>query len=77
MTASWDQLQAAAAGCAPSDEVGGGPVLVGVVQDANPTDPSAAFGLVPVYGPDHASWLQGKLDLTPTTADSQPPVLPP
>jgi hypothetical protein len=77
MSASWDQLQAAAAGCAGSDEVGGRPVLVGVVQDANPTDPSAAFGLVPVYGPDHASWLQGKLDLTPTTADSQPPVLPP
>ncbi|HEU4582263.1 MAG TPA: hypothetical protein VFS67_28600 [Polyangiaceae bacterium] len=77
MTASWDDLQPAAPDCALLDEPGGRSVLVGVVQDANPADPSAAFGLVPVYGPEHARWVQSKLDLPPTTADSQPPVLPP
>lgn len=77
MTAPWDELQPAAPGCALRDELAGGPVLVGVVQDANPVDPSAAFGLVPVYGPEHARWLESKLDFTPTAADSQPPLLPP
>jgi hypothetical protein len=77
MTAPWDELQPAAPGCTLLDEREGRPVLVGVVQDANPADPSAAFGLVPVYGPEHARWLQGKLDLPPAVYDSQPPLLPP
>jgi hypothetical protein len=77
LTARWDELQPAAPGCAPLDDLADGPVLVGVVQDANPADPSAVFGLVPVYSPEHARWLQSKLDFTPASADSQPPLLPP
>lgn len=77
LTARWEELHPAASGCALLDELAVGPVLVGVVQDANPSDPSAPFGLVPVYGPEHARWLQSKLDFTPAVVDSQPPLLPP
>jgi hypothetical protein len=77
MTAAWDELQPAVAGCALLGELAGGAVLLGVVQDANPADPSAAFGLVPVSGREHARWLQSKLDLPPAAYDSEPPRLPP
>jgi len=77
MTAAWVDLQPAAPGCALLDELAGGAVLVGVLQDANPADPTAAFGLVPVYGPEHARWLQSKLDIPPPAADPRPPLLPP
>ena len=78
MTAVWDELQAAAPGCEPLEETfPGQSVLVGVVQDANPTDPSARFGLVPIYDPEHACWLESVLDATPAAPDSQPPLLPP
>jgi hypothetical protein len=77
MTAPWDELQAVAPDCTLLHELVDDPVLVGVVQDANPADPSAAFGLVPVYGVEHARWLQSKLDFTPVAADATPPLLPP
>jgi hypothetical protein len=77
MTVPWDELRPVASSCELLDELTAGPVLIGVVQDANPADPSAAFGLVPVYGLEHARWLQSELDFTPATADSQPPLLPP
>jgi hypothetical protein len=92
LTAQWDELHLAAPGCALLDEalldealrdealldeLTGVPVLLGVVQDANPVDPGAPFGLVPVYGPEHAGWLQSKLDFTPAVVDSRPPRLPP
>lgn len=77
MTALWDDLQPAAPDCEPLHELTGQPLLVGVVQDANPADPGAAFGLVPAYGPEHARWLESKLAPLPATADSPPPQLPP
>jgi hypothetical protein len=77
MTAPWAALEPVAPGC---QVLSGGDtdfVLVGVVQDANPVDPSLPFGLVPLYGPEHASWLQATLGATPAITEAQPPLLPP
>jgi Trypsin len=77
MTAAWSALEPAAPGCEPLSAEAGQPVLVGVVQDANPLDPSLPFGLVPLYGPDHAGWLQRTFEATPAAAQPLPPLLPP
>jgi len=77
MTAPWAALEPVAPGCELLSGGDADSVLVGVVQDANPIDPSLPFGLVPLYGPEHAGWLQAILDATPTSADARPPLLPP
>jgi len=77
VTATWESLETAAPGCELAGEDDPEHVLVGVVQDANPQDPSAAFGLVPVYRAEHARWLAAVLDATPPPRSTEPPVLPP
>jgi hypothetical protein len=79
MSADWSRIEPAAPGCEALSEGSSEQVLIGVVQDANPVEPSMPFGLVPVYGSDHARWLQSVLDATPSTPDAEPesPVLPP
>jgi hypothetical protein len=77
VTAGWESLESAAPGCELAGEGGIEPVLVGVVQDANPQDPSSAFGLVPMYRAEHARWLAAVLDATPPARSTAPPVLPP
>jgi hypothetical protein len=76
MTATWGELEPVAPGCLLSAGDANS-VLVGVVQDANPVDPSLPFGLVPLYGPEHASWLQSVLDASSTVREPDPPLLPP
>jgi hypothetical protein len=75
MTATWSALEPATTGCEPLAAGDTPPVLLGVVQDANPVDPSLPFGLVPLYGPDHARWLQRTFDATPSAAAPLPPRL--
>jgi hypothetical protein len=67
MTIDWDLLEPVVVGCDVSTLGDAGPsqVLVGVVQDANPIDPSLPFGLVALYGTAHAAWLAALLDGTP------------
>jgi len=77
VTAGWESLESAAPGCELAAEDGAEHVLVGVVQDANPEDPSSAFGLVPMYRAEHARWLAAVLDATPPARSTEPPVLPP
>jgi hypothetical protein len=56
-------LEPALAGCNASCRGGrdSRQLLVGVVQDANPDDPSLPFGLVALYEAAHATWLAGLL----------------
>lgn len=77
MTAAWNALEPAAPGCEPLSSEDSPPVLVGVVQDANPLDPSLPFGLVPLYGSEHARWLQRIFDATRVATEPLPPLLPP
>jgi len=77
MTAPWAALAPATRGCELLSAGDVESVLVGVVQDANPVDPSSPFGLVPLYGPEHARWLQTLLDATPAITEARPPLLPP
>lgn len=77
VTARWESLVTAAPGCELASEEGAEHVIVGVVQDANPEDPSAAFGLVPMYRAEHARWLAAVLDATPPARSTEPPMLPP
>lgn len=77
MTADWSALEPAASGCEPLSVEEMHPVLVGVVQDANPLDPSLPFGLVPLYGQEHARWLQGMFEQTRVAVQPLPPRLPP
>jgi len=77
MTAAWGALQPVAPDCEPLSAEEAPPVLVGIVQDANALDPSLPFGLVPLYGSEHASWLQRIFDSTRVAAEPLPPLLPP
>ena len=77
VTAGWESLVTAAPGCELASEEGIEHVIVGVVQDANPEDPSAAFGLVSMYRAEHARWLAAVLDATPPARSTEPPMLPP
>jgi hypothetical protein len=77
MTAPWSALEPAAPDCEPLSSEDSQPVLVGVVQDANPLDPSLPFGLVPLYGSEHAHWLQRIFDATRVAAEPLAPLLPP
>lgn len=53
-------------------------VLIGVLQDANPTDPRAPLGVTPLYLPEHASWLAETMrDWTPPPSTDEPPKLEP
>jgi hypothetical protein len=68
MTVDGDLLQPLAVGCdvnSLSDADPASQVLVGVVQDANPLDPSLPFGLVALYETAHAAWLAELLDGMP------------
>jgi len=77
VTAVWSAIEPAAPGCEPLSTGAAQVLLVGIVQDANALDPSLPFGLVPIYGPDHARWLQHRFDATPVAANPLPPRLPP
>ncbi|MEY2934347.1 MAG: hypothetical protein RL033_5096 [Pseudomonadota bacterium] len=74
LTVSWAELAPRAPGCAPleSEAIA---VLIGVVQDANPLDPTSPFGLVPSYVAAHAGWLQDTFSATPPPLDTDPPLL--
>ncbi len=60
VTSAWQDLSPLAASCEPS--AADGEVLMGVIQDANPLDSTLPFGLIPLYGLDHAEWLATVLE---------------
>jgi hypothetical protein len=75
VTSAWAELDPVATGCAATDggstsESVSAQVLMGVIQDANPDDPTLPFGLVPLYAFDHARWLATVIETAPTP---QPP----
>jgi hypothetical protein len=72
---SADDLAAATSGCLPPDSTGGD-VLVGVLQDANPLNPSAPLGVTPIFGHEHSSWLAATLEgPSPLPDPNERPVL--
>jgi hypothetical protein len=80
VTSAWAELDRIAAGCTASDggstsESVGTQVLMGVIQDANPDDPTLPFGLVPLYAFDHARWLATVIETAPTPQPPDPPSL--
>lgn len=66
-------------GCVSSPVTGAGgdgyEVLMGVIQDANPDDPTLPFGSVPLYAFDHARWLATIIETAPTPEPLEPPIL--
>lgn len=79
VTSDRSALGAVANGCAATggDAPGEGSagVLMGVIQDANPEDPTLPFGLVPLYAFDHARWLATVIETAPTPGAPEPPSL--
>lgn len=73
VSSDWAELELFAPGCATTDDFG--EVLLGLIQDANIVEPSAPFGLTPLYLLDHASWLADTLELATAPAIPQPPRL--
>jgi hypothetical protein len=73
VTSDWAEVALAASGCAASS--GGDEVLMGVIQNANPEDPSAPFGSVPLYVFDHARWLATIIETAPPPDDPLPPTV--
>jgi hypothetical protein len=69
------EVAAAASGCDASSS--GDEVLMGIVQNANPDDPSAPFGAVPLYVFDHARWLATVIATAPTPEEPLSPVVDP
>lgn len=76
LTVSWAELAPRAAGCLAPAAEDDAPVLIGVVQDANPLAPSSPFGLVPSYVESHTRWLQNVFAATPPPLDTASPRLP-
>jgi hypothetical protein len=77
VTADWNELEAMASGCAPSDAVNADEVLIGVVQDANIERSSLPFGLTPLYPFDHSRWLATTIETTPAPLEPERPRLEP
>jgi hypothetical protein len=77
VTADWNELEAMASGCAPSDGVNADQVLVGVIQDANLERSSLPFGLTPLYPFDHSRWLATIIETTPAPVEPERPRLEP
>lgn len=76
LTVSWAALAPRATGCVAPENEESSAVLIGVVQDANPFDPTSPFGLVPSYVESHTLWLQDVFAATPPPLDTAPPLLP-
>jgi len=77
MTAAWLDLEDTSDACAISPTSPSERVIVGVVQDANPDDPTLPFGLVPLYVVEHAEWLDTLLESTLPPAPLEGPRLRP
>lgn len=77
VTASFDELQPMAAGCAWSGSAGDDEVLMGVVQDANAERSTLPFGLTPLYPFEHSRWLAAIIDAPPAPRDPERPRLDP
>jgi hypothetical protein len=82
VTSVWAELDGVASGCSTTDggasrDGVGAEVLMGVIQDANPDDPTLPFGLVPLYAFDHARWLATVIETAPTPQQPEPPPLSP
>jgi len=69
------ELMALASGCAPSST--GDEILIGVVQDANPDQPSLPFGLTPLHVFDHARWMASVIEGGDVPEPLAPPRLDP
>lgn len=69
--ASSAELAALASGCAAS--AAGDALLIGVIQDANPDQPSLPFGLTPLHVFDHADWIASVIE----RGDLPEPLVPP
>ena len=65
------ELTALASGCAASSS--GDEILIGVIQDANPDQPSLPFGLTPLHVFDHARWMASVIE----SGDLPEPLVPP
>jgi hypothetical protein len=46
------------------------PVVLGVIQNAHPSDPSAPFGIVPTFLPEHYRWLDAQLTMPTGRAEA-------
>ena len=77
VTAEWSELAERVAGCEPFFGGGSNQLLMGVIQDANPDDPTLPFGLVPLYGFDHARWLATVIESALIPDIPEPPLLDP
>jgi hypothetical protein len=77
VTADWNELEAMASGCAPSDGANADQLLVGVIQDANIERSSSPFGLTPLYPFDHSRWLATIIETTPAPLEPERPRLEP
>ncbi len=75
LTVSWGELAPRLPACSLPESEAPSAVLIGVVQDANPRDPTLPFGLVPLYVDAHARWLQDVFASTPPPLDTEPPFL--
>ena len=69
------ELTALASGCAPTST--GDEILIGVVQDANPDQPSLPFGLTPLHVFDHARWMAVVIESGDLPEPAAPPRLDP
>jgi hypothetical protein len=69
------ELAELASGCAPSSP--GDEILIGVIQDANPDQPSLPFGLTPLHVFDHARWLASVIEGGDLPEPAVPPRLDP
>jgi trypsin len=69
------ELTALASGCATSSERD--EILIGVIQDANPDQPSLPFGLAPLHVFDHARWLARVIESGDSPEPPEPPRLDP
>lgn len=69
------ELTALASECAASGA--GDEILIGVIQDANPDQPSLPFGLTPLHVFDHASWIASVIESGELPEPLTPPRLDP
>jgi hypothetical protein len=77
VTVPWPELLKHTIDCTVDPDSASEQVLVGVVQNANPVEPTLPFGLVPLYIFDHARWLAEILASTLPPSPSLAPILPP
>ena len=71
------ELTALASGCARTGSSSAGDILMGVIQDANPDQPSLPFGLVPLHVFDHARWIATIIEGAAPPELAEPPRLDP